>query len=269
MHENKKRVFFGVDVKAPWPDTLPHGRLLAPEDRHATLAFLGEVSHDFLLQELQKNFPTPSFKVGIVGHFSKCLFLPPRHPNVVAWEVEWMDPSQPLLDFRQKLLEWLRARDYHPKEHEGEWLCHVTLCRKPFHIEDWKKSFRPLPLAIHGIHLYESLGHSSYKSIWSYALIAPFQEIEHTADIAFLIHGENLKQIHQHAQSALAFRFPALIPFMQSNDPLENHDDIIMSLNTMIAQADAAIGCPFKAISFHGQIEPKNSVLQWEMIVDV
>lgn len=268
MVEIEKRVFFALEVRAPWPEDLPRGRLLDPDDRHATMAFLGEIPYEPLIQKLHSQFPTPPFKVGLVGTFSECLFLPPRHPNVVAWDVQWIDDNQPLRDYREVFLKWLKQQDYHPKEHEGPWLCHVTLCRKPFDYAAWKKSFRPLPMAIDAIHLYESLGHSKYKPIWSYPLIPPFQEIEHTADIAYLINGENLKQLHHHAQTALAFRYPALVRYMHPS-AANHHDDIIMDLNEMIAKADADLGCPFKAISFHGKVEKRESSLQWEMIVDV
>lgn len=153
-------------------------------------------------------------------------------------------------------LNWLKSHHYHPKEHEGPWLCHVTLSRKPFDREEWKKAFIPLPLSIHGIHLYESLGQSKYKPIWSSPLIAPFTEIEHTADIAFLIRGDHFIQLHRHAQIALAFRFPPLLQFLNQNT-FDNLEDIIIDLNDTIAKADSLIGCPFKAISFHGQIEEK------------
>ena len=268
MKEHKKRVFFAVEVRAPWPEHFPRGRLLETEDRHATLAFLGEISYKQLIHQLTTEFPAPPFKVGLVGTFSKCLFLPPRHPHVVAWDVQWLDDSKILNSYRQTFLNWLKQLNYHPKEHPGQWLCHVTLCRKPFDANDWKKSFKPLPMSIHGFHLYESLGQSKYKPLWSYPLIPPFQEIEHTADIAYLIHGENLHQLHHHAQAALAFRYPLLVNYMRSC-PLGKLEDIIIDLNDVIAKADAEIGCPFKAISFHGNIEIRDSILQWEMIVDV
>lgn len=269
MNESQKRVFFAVEVRAPWPEQLPSGRILDPEDRHATLAFLGEVPFTPLLQQLNDfNYPKPSFKVGLVGKFSQCLFLPPRHPNVVAWDVEWLDDSRVLVEYRLTFVDWLKSLKYYPKEHPGSWLCHVTLSRKPFDYHAWKNSFKQIPMAIYGIHLYESMGHSKYKPIWSHPLIPPFQEIEHTADIAYLINGENMTQLYRHAQTALVFRYPQLLPYIRTGI-IDNHDEMIIALNEIVTEADGSIGCPFKAISFHGHIEEKESVFQWEMIVDV
>lgn len=266
--DETKRVFFALEVHAPWPEDLPKGRLLEPADRHATLAFLGEITYTPLIENLNKNFPPPPFQVGLVGSFSKCLFLPPRHPNVVAWQVHWIDDSHALKEYYQTFIAWLKQQEYPLREHPGEWLCHVTLCRSPFDYEGWKKAFKPLPMAIYGIHLYESLGHSKYKPIWSFPLIPPFQEFEHTADLGYLICGENFTQLHRHAQAALAFRYPPILQFI-GQASFDKHEDIIMDLNDLIAKADASIGCPFKAISFHGNVEEKNKILQWEMIVDV
>lgn len=267
MHRSKKRVFFAFDTQAPWPETLPSGRLLKAEDRHMTLAFLGEVDESQLLQKL-KEFPPPPFQVGLAGFFSACLFLPPLHPNVIAWNIQWLDEDQQLLNYRAYFLEWLKFVGFQTRDTNQNWLCHVTLARKPFVKEQWLDSFYPLPLFISNIHLYESLGHSSYAPLWTFPLVSPFEEIEHTADIAYVIKGENLRQIYQHALIALAFRFPAFLAYNKQKN-FDNLDDVIIGLNAVIAEADAHIGCPFKAISFHGQLEQDHSILKWEMIVDV
>lgn len=268
MDADHKRIFFGLEVRAPWPDQFPQGGLIQAEGRHATLAFLGEVPYRPLIQQLDRPFSELKLKVGLVGTFLQTLFLPSGHPRVVAWEVHWNEDSHALVEYREFLLRWLRALDYHPKEHEGPWLCHVTISRKPFNHSEWKKFFNPLPMAIFGIHLYESLGSCIYRPLWSQPLIPPFEEIEHTADIAYLINGENLTQLHRHAQTALAFRYPALLPYLHE-DSFTHLDEIIIALNQMIAEADRDVGCPFKAVSFHGNITVNKSILQWEMIVDV
>jgi hypothetical protein len=40
-------------------------------------------------------------------------------------------------------------------------------------------------------------------------------------------------------------------------------------LNEAIARVDEQMGTPFKAVSFHGDIQEEEGVLKWEMIVDV
>ena len=39
--KDQKRLFFGFEVKAPWPQGLPKGRILKEDQRHITIAFLG------------------------------------------------------------------------------------------------------------------------------------------------------------------------------------------------------------------------------------
>ena len=91
-----------------------------------------------------------------------------------------------------------------------------------------------------------------------------------TGDIAYLIRGENIKQISIHAQATLAFEFPYLLRLMNDDPKEETLDDVIISLNEMVRKADAKVGCPFKAVSFHGELtETSDNILQWEMIVDV
>jgi hypothetical protein len=46
-------------------------------------------------------------------------------------------------------------------------------------------------------------------------------------------------------------------------------DEIVMQLNEIVSHADAELGCPFKAISYHGNLNKKAAVWEWEMIVDV
>jgi len=48
--------------------------------------------------------------------------------------------------------------------------------------------------------------------------------------------------------------------------PISDLNEIVYALNAMIARADSEIGCPFKAVSFHGT---ENQTNEWEMIVDV
>lgn len=242
--------------------------MLDEAHRHMTLAFLGEIPYE-KLKKILNEFPKPPFSVGFAGQFDKCLFLPERHPHVAAWHVDYFDEPSPLLAFQKTIVEWLQQHDLNPRNSDRAFLPHVTLCRSPFTPSQWKKVFTNLPMMTKDIHLYESVGNLKYESIWSYPLQAPFEELEHTADIAFLISGSTIKQLHVHSQVALAFKFPPILPFFSRNE-VKSIDELIMDINEVVAKADAAIGIPFKAVSFHGEIKenPKNFI-QWEMIVDV
>ncbi len=265
--EEIRRLFFGIEVFAPWHQKLPRGRLLDENHRHLTLAFLGEANFTKLMQALP-TFPKPLFKVGLVGFFDSLLFLPERHPHVVAWYVEWLHSQNVLEQYHKEVLHWLVNLGFNP-DIRDEFLPHVTICRQPFFPREWKKAFQPLPLIAKDIHLYESMGHLKYEPRWTYSLKAPFEEIEHTADIAFNIRAENLEQLYLNAQCALAFKFPQLLPYLQKMKQ-ENLEEIIIGLNEIVAKADSEVGCPFKAISFHGELETEeDNVLLWEMIIDV
>ena len=145
----------------------------------------------------------------------------------------------------------------------------MTLARKPFSFSVWKKAFSYLPCYISSLDLYESLGHSSYQSLWKKEFLPPFIEIPHTADIAYQIHGESFPELLLHAQIALSFRFPFLTEFIASKE-VKNLDEVVMALNDLVCEVDKTRGCPFKAVSFHGNlIKLPLGVLQWEMFVDV
>jgi len=269
MEPNKKRLFFGFEVIAPWPEKLPMGKLLDVHNRHITLAFLGTTDWNQLSQALTQ-FPIPPFKVGLAGKFDHCQFLPKRHSNVVAWHVEWIDDVQMLLAYQKGFTQWLIQKGFSPSQPDRKWLPHVTLCRKPFNARLWNDTFVSLPMIFQNLHLYESLGNSKYQSIWHYPILPPFEELDHIADIAFMIYGESLQQIVTHAQIALAFTFPPLLNYLEQVSELHSLEDIVIHLNSLISQTDKAIGCPFKAVSFHGDLVKRDdNTLQWEMIVDV
>lgn len=264
---DKKRLFFGFEVHAPWPEELPAGRLLAEKDRHMTVAFLGDVSYQKVIS-LLTSIPKPPLKVGLAGYFDRCLLLPERHPHVVAWHQQWWDESTTLQAFQSELIYWLQGKGF-SFSHPDSFLPHVTVCRAPFLKEKWLKSFVSLPFYIKDFHLYESLGSLTYKPIWSYPLMPPFEELEHTADIAYLIRGDSVKQIHRHAHTALAFRFPSLLPYFSEVKEVSSLDDVVIALNECVTRIDEEIGCPFKAVSFHGDLLEDEHGLKWEMIVDV
>lgn len=261
-----RRLFFGAQIEAPWPDNYPEARIISVEGRHMTLAFLGLCS----IPELSKilaSVPKPEFKIGPAGIAKELVFLPLDNSRAVALSIEWFDVPSPLEAWGMKLALWLKNNGY-PMD-ERPFFPHVTIGRAPFEKKAWKEQFTPLPLFVKAIHLYQSMGHLEYKSLWEIPLLPPFEEFEHTADIAFHIRGSTPKELHRNAQIALAFHYPRLIDYFTASlqDEL---DEIIISLNEMIGIADKEYGCPFKAVSFHGKIttDPQ-TILHWEMIVDV
>lgn len=267
METEQKRLFFGLEAHAPWPEQLPQGRVLDEPQRHLTLAFLGNSDYT-QLKEALSTFPTPPFKVGFVGKFDQCLFLPPRHPRVVAWHVDFLEQPSVLVQFYETFIHWLQEKGFSPDTRHS-FTPHVTLARAPFNERVWKKKFFSLPLYLKDLHLYESKGNLNYESLWSFPLIAPFEEISHTADVAYWVSGENFDQLYRHAQVALAYSFPEILPFLKKQNGISNLDDVIISLNELVAYVDQEISCPFKAVSFHSHLEIRDNILYWEMIIDV
>ncbi len=267
METEFKRLFFGIEVAAPWPHELPVGRIIEEPHRHLTMAFLGKADYT-QLKEALKTFPVPSFKVGFVGKFDQCLFLPPKHPRVVAWHMQWFEEATSIIRFYESVIHWLQKNGFAP-DLRHSFSPHVTLARSPFNEKVWREKFVPLPFLLKDVHLYESLGSSKYQSLWNLTLIAPFEEIEHTADIAFKIWGDTFDHLFQHAQVALAFIFPPALPFLSQEKGFTALEDVIIALNNVVSFVDSEIGCPFKAVSFHSQLEKKDNIYCWEMIIDV
>ncbi len=265
MDLSKKRLFFGMELHAPWPMNWPKGRMLKEANRHLTLAFLGSVVFEDV-KSILSEFPSPSFRLGPCGFFDSCLFLPSKESRAAAWHIDWHEPA--LSVFQKQLVHWLREHKFSVSS--KSWLPHVTVCRRPFEAEEWKHHFKPLACYAGTIHLYEHAASLTYRPLWSWPLQAPFQEIEHTADLAFHVYGEDLFQLYFHAFWALCFKHPLLLGYFQEPKKIESVEQIVMYLNQAVSQADRESGCPFKAVSFHGEIEPfADNLLKWEMLVDV
>ncbi len=90
---------------------------------------------------------------------------------------------------------------------------HITIARAPFEKEAWKKEFSPLPLILTDLHLYESKGNLEYVSLWKHSLQTPFEEIEHTADIAYHVYGESFAQLFSMHKWLLPSRSRRFFPF--------------------------------------------------------
>ncbi len=114
------------------------------------------------------------------------------------------------------------------------------------------------------------MGKIKSELIWSLEVTPPFEEIEHTADLAFRVWGENISQLYLHARTALAFKDPSLMEQFSAAKNYDNLDDVIIDLNALVTQADKEHGCPLKAVSFSGEVVGKgDGLMHWDMIVDV
>lgn len=264
IENEAKRLFFGFEITAPWPEEMPEGRSVA--DRHLTLAFLGNAPYLKLKEQLAA-LPLPDFKIGPVGICNKLIFLPKKEERVAAFHIGWLTKEEKLKQFHNTLLNWLEERNY--AVDKRELLSHVTMARAPFNKKDWEAAFTPLPAYVKALHLYESVGNLTYPSLWESPFVPPFEEFEHTADIAFRIRGENFEELYIHAMLALCFSYPSFISYCEAWPNLSSLEEVIAALNKNVAKMDAEVGIPFKAVSYHDKMKKTAHFLEWEMIVDV
>lgn len=262
MNPSIKRLFFGWEVIAPWPEGLPKGRLLDEPYRHMTIAFLGNVDYKLVEKTLTK-LPLPARHVGIAGIFKAPLFLPHQSPRCVSWHVEPLASTKWLLHYQKELSNHLFQHHLLGKnEYKRNFLPHVTLCRKPFSKKEWKKSFTPLPMITKNLHLYESIGNLKYPPIWTHNMHPPFEEINHPAGLAFHIYGEGVEEIYTHAFIALAFHYPFLVNYYHPPKHLNSLEEVMIALNAIIAEVDVKV-------NFHGTLNPvKEKVSMCQMIVE-
>lgn len=255
MEKNRKKVFLGAEVASPWIDLPEKKRVVAPSMRHITLKFIGWT-------EKEPPIPLIPFVMSPVGILNDLLFLPKNHPRVIAYQAIFLSEESNFKKFQEELID--KQAPSRPA------LPHVTIARTSSLDRDkWEKWFTPLPFFIKGIHLYESKDELCYTPLFSQELIPPFIEIEHTADLAFLIQGCDFNQLYLHGALALAFSYPPMILSLEVR-ALHSLEEVIEALNHLITKIDIESGCPFKAVSFQGRVTYKEQYLyQWEMIVDV
>ncbi|MBI3211958.1 MAG: hypothetical protein HYZ47_04680 [Simkania negevensis] len=263
-----KSFFFGLSLAAPWPEFFPlSARLIEEQNRHITLAFLGKYLFQDLLPLLDE-IPPPSFKMAPLLLFDRLLFLPEKHPHLIAYHFLPLRGKDLISPYQKELSSCLIGRGFQLEERE--FFPHVTIGRDLSSIKDWEEHFVPFPFYIDGFHLYESLGFSEYRSHFTLSFLPPFKEIEHVADLAFQIVGRDLSELSDHAQVALCFIFPELFPFFKCEESKRSLEDVIIALNKVVTRADQEIGSPLKAVSFHGEVmKNEEGLLTWEMIIDV
>lgn len=265
-----KRLFLGLEALGPWPVKLPPGRIIPEEGRHATLAFLGFIQEERLTDLIDMTPPLP-WRVGLTTIAKAPLLLPPRKPRCLSLEIEPLENIEELFTYQESLSTLLLNNGFlMVKEKSRSFFPHITLARAPFESREWIKSFHKQFIHLGSLHLYESLGNSTYKPLHSWPVLPPFEEMSHTADLAFLIRGPSIQSLALHAFTALVGVSPSLFQYMLPWAQVESLDDLIKGINSSIACLDIEEGSPFKAVSYHGDIKSLgNGVLEWEMIVDV
>jgi len=259
---NTKRLFIAFECTISHNQKYPEGRSIFP--LHMTLAFISDtpIDDNIVFGEELKNCLG---KIAPCGLGRQIVFLPSDNLRAVAIEVQEL--PEILFEGQKKITAWLSSLGYH-QEKARPFYPHVTLARRPFEQGAWKEWFKETVVICSDLHLYQSKGNLEYESLWQIPFKAPFEEIEHTADFAFLIRGETVAEIFKHSQICLMAKFPELIPFMNFETPA-NLNKVISLLNKVISCADEEIGSPIKAISYHGKIEKRDDFLEWEMIIDV
>ncbi len=264
-----KRLFFAFSIHTPWPENLPPGRIIEENNRHMTFVFLGNQNPETLLNQID-DLPHPSFSIGKTGKFSECCFLPKKEANTASWEGNWFNNGSQVESYHNKLVQALMSQGYSLNRRSDTFFPHVTIARRPFNKEEWLEAFTQLPFYLKEFHLLESLGHSQYRSLWNVPFLHPFDEFEHTADIAFTIRGETLTELYANAATALCFEYPAMTSFVNIVKKPQSLEELIQLLNHHLFEIDCQIGVPFKAVSYSGKMKETNArFYEWEMIVDV
>ncbi|NGX63060.1 MAG: RNA 2',3'-cyclic phosphodiesterase [Candidatus Anoxychlamydiales bacterium] len=268
MEKDTKRLFFGFEIQTLWPKTFTAKKIIKEENRHITLLFLGENIIEDIEKHLQ-DLPSLDTNIPLAGFFDKTLFLPEKNPRLVAYRANFFDKSKEVKNFQNELFEFFKKKNFSIKQNSN-FLPHVTVCRENFSIKEFKENFYFFPFYIKSFNLYESFQNSEYKTLWKKDFQKPFQEFFHTADIAFIIKGENFSSLLLNSFIALAFKEFSILNYFNELKSVTSLDDVIINLNEIITKAEIdGLHMPFKAVSFHSDIETKQNLLHWEMIVDV
>lgn len=231
------------------------------------MLFLGDIVLDEIKKYLDELY-LPC-QIGLPGYFNKCLFWPETNPRLVAYQADFFEKNIILDKFHEEIFEFFKERKVLVKL-ENRFIPHVTICRDDFNLKLWKETFKQSPLYIKSFNLYESLQNSEYNILWTKDFINPFEEIKHTADIAFIIRGKSYLDLLHSSFIALSFKVEIFLNYVSLLKKVNSIDDVIINLNEIITNAEIdGFDIPFKAVSFHNKIDRKNEIMNWEMIVDV
>lgn len=259
--QDTKRLLFGFEVHAPWPEMLPDEKTLKAKKRHLTLLFFGNTSYKKIHEHI-RYMPKPFFRVGPIAIADSPLRLPNRSPDILTWHVEAFGEN--FIDEYQRLIhDYFEEKGY---DLEGKkFIKHITLGKSASLIKEAKKNFQPLPLYFSTLHLYEKHQGDHYEPIWTYDLLPPFEEKKKGH---FILNGESFQQLFLNAQIALAFKYPALIPFLDQSYEVRNLHDGGIRLTTLINQAYRAIKVPITKAIFPDRGHEEKGLLSWDLFVE-
>ena len=173
-----KRLFWGFEVHAQWPQFPHDGRIIEPGSRHATMVFLGETDHDILKPFIESY--RPAITSTPTGYFDHIMFLPnKRKAHVISLGGKINEMTQCMSEV-QRIKRGMNALGI--KTEEREWLFHVTVARAPFRQKPqelqklWESALgaQPklhVPFSIASISLYQSMPDLTYKKLHSFPLM--------------------------------------------------------------------------------------------------
>jgi 2'-5' RNA ligase len=267
MKKKVKRLFFAFKVEAPFYEKIYPARHLDKEDIHVTIVFIGNWPIE-KYQEIKKNIPLSPFSFAPSAIGDKLLLLPFDNPSCMTMHLTLRDEEKKKLeDFRCILINYIASFDIQIELRPL--LLHTTLARKPFDASIWLKHFKKVPILLTKFCLYESVGQLKYNILWEQNLMRPFEEVDHTAGIAFAIYGHCIQDLYINAQMALSFLNPDFTQFINYKK-IDSLEKIIHELNKTISLVNIEQRCPIKAISMHGNIEKtEKNLLKWLMIADI
>lgn len=258
---DEKRLLFGFEAHAPWPEVLPDLKTLKAKHRLLTLLYFGDVSYK-KLHDVIRYMPKPPFRVGPVAISDACLCLPNRAPDIITWHVHHFG-EDPINDYQHQIVEYFTQNGYDFEK--KKYIKHITLGKSAALRNEMKKNFRPLPLYFSNLHLYESHKGEQYEPIWTYDLFPPFEEQK---DGQFILYGESFQQVFLNAQIALAFKCPELVPFLDPSYQVRNLQDGGIRLTTILNQAYRAIKIPIENATFPESGKQSKGLLSWPLQVE-
>jgi 2'-5' RNA ligase len=268
MEKNIKNFFFAFELETIWEDDFKDLKVIDKKNRHLTLLFLGENNFNEIKKYLDQ-MSNLNIQIGSVGYFEKVIFLPENNPRAAAYKANFLNDELKIKNYQKELISFFKNKEINLKK-EKDFLPHVTISRDKFDKKELKNKFIKAPFYIKSFNLYESLFSSNYKSLWKKEYLAPFKEIEHTADIAFEVVGIDCNQLLLNAFTAICFKEFKMLDYINLLKKVSSIDEIIINLNEILTQMEIdGYQAFFKAISLNQKTYKKNNLIFWEMVIDV